>query len=214
MTQKTVSITIVVIGIVLAIVISSVGTIAVNGIASTQGSQGPQGIPGLSGAPGPKGDKGDTGATGSAGLAGVTGSQGPKGDKGDTGATGPAGSPGNGTRYVIEGRFDTLQNGDLTTSYGTTGNTYTDHWKRISVPQLTLSDMPSIEVYVKSTDPVNVTINGQETTIHMWTKFHQLMGNPDGILYDEGAIYLFYKETSSSYTNSPITGDYKIVVIK
>jgi hypothetical protein len=211
MTQKTVSITIVVIGIILAIVVSSVGTIAVNGIASKQGPQGPQGVPGPSGAPGPKGDKGDTGATGSAGLAGATGSQGPKGDKGDTGATGPAGSPGNATRYVIEGRFDTSQNGDLTESISPT---YTEHWKRISVPQLTLSDMPSIEVYVKSTDPVNVTINGQQTPIHMWVKFHQLMGNPDGILYDEGAIFLYYKETSGNDTYSAITGDYKIVVIK
>jgi Collagen triple helix repeat (20 copies). len=210
MTKITVSKIILVISIILIIVISSVGTIAATSLINLQGPQGPQGIQGVPGSSGQPGSKGDTGSDGPAGAigatgpAGATGSQGPKGD---TGATGQAG---NATRYVIEGSFNTSQNGDLTqTSYGTT-----THWKRISIPQLTLDDMPSIEVYVRSTEPVNVTIDGQQTTIQPWVRFHQLIGNPDGIIYDQGALYLYYKQTSGNSTYTAITGDYKVVVIK
>ena len=73
--------------------------------------------------------------------------------------------------------------------------------------------MPSIEVYVKSVEPTNVTIDGQKTTVNMWVKFHQLIGNPDGILYDEGAIYIYYKQTGNE-NYIAITGEYEIVIIK
>jgi len=198
-------------GIVLAILLSSGLTIAASGLAGQQDSQGIQGVPGPTG---PQGPKGDQGATGTAGPAGATGPQGQKGDTGATGPIGPtgaAGPSGNATRYVIEGWFNTSQNGDLTL---TESQGQVLHWKRINIPQLTLSDMPSVEVFVKSSSPTTVNIDGQATSINMWVTFHALIGNPDGILYDNGCIYLYYKDVSSSFNSIPITGDYKIVVVK
>jgi len=63
------------------------------GSQGATGSQGPIGPTGPTGATGPQGATGATGATGPAGATGATGAmgpvgpQGPKGDKGDTGAT-------------------------------------------------------------------------------------------------------------------------------
>jgi hypothetical protein len=205
MTQKTVSITIVVIGIIIAVVVSSIGTIAVNGIASKQGPQGLQGIQG------PKGDKGDTGATGATGTAGATGPQGPKGDKGDTGAvgaTGSAGPAGNGSRYVIEGSFDVTQSGDLVIN-----DSYSEsyHYKKISVPQLTLSDMPSVTVYEHTITPDNTTVWSEPTTQYYGSIL-------PFVTYGEGCVWLFYKQTDTAtppaWSAYVFTGEYKIVVIK
>lgn len=205
MTQKTVSITIVVIGIIIAVVVSSVGTIAVNGIASKQGPQG------LQGNPGPQGDKGDTGAAGATGAVGATGPQGPKGDKGETGAvgaTGPAGPAGNGSRYLIAGSFDVAQNGDMIVNDSETSY----HYKKISVSQLNLSDMPSVTVYENTITPDNKT---------MWTvPSVQYYGSPlPFVIYDQGCVWIFYKQTD--VVTPPIslpayifTGEYKIVIIK
>jgi hypothetical protein len=204
MTQKTVSITIVVIGIIIAVIVSSIGTIAVNGIASKQGPQGLQGVPG------PTGDKGDTGATGATGTVGATGPQGPKGDKGDTGsvgATGPAGQAGNGSRYLIAGSFDITQNGDLVLN--TTDDPVSYHYKKISVPQLTLSDMPLVTVYENTITPDNTTLWSEPTTQYYGSIL-------PFVTYSEGYVWLFYKQTyipTGAFT--PIfTGEYKIVVIK
>ena len=258
MAQISISRTLLIAGITLAILLSSGITIAASGLAGQdesqgihgvmgpigpQGAQGEQGIQGIAGPTGPQGPNGNTGATGPTGAtgaagpsgpagetgaagptgqtgatgmtgptgpAGTPGPQGPKGDKGDTGATGAQGPAGNATRYVIEGWFNTSESGDLTLTDSFGPQT---HWKRINVPQLTLQDMPSVEVYVKSNEPTNVTINGQKTTINMWVNHHQLIGNPDGILYDNGAVYIYYKYTDPA-SHPAITGDYKIVIIK
>jgi hypothetical protein len=204
MTQKTVSITIVVIGIIIAVVVSSIGTIAVNGVASKQGPQGLQGIQG------PKGDKGDTGPTGAAGAtgtAGATGPQGPKGDKGDTGAvgaTGPAGQGSNGSRYLITGSFDVTQNGDLVLN---DSEPVSYHYKKISVPQLTLSDMPAVTVYENTITPDNTTMWSQPTTQYYGSIL-------PFVTYGEGYVWLFYKQTYNGTPTYIFTGEYKIVVVK
>jgi hypothetical protein len=121
---------------------------------------------------------------------------------GATNATGKTGPTGNATRYVIEGWFNTSLPGDLVYEGM--------NWKRINVPQLDLADMPSVQLFVKSNNPANVTIDGQPATINMWENYHAVIGNPDGILFDNGCVYICYE--GNGY--SPISGDYKIVVVK
>ncbi len=113
-------------------------------------------------------------------------------------------------RYVIEGTFDITQDGDLikademSTTSSDTAIRYL-HWKRIDVPQLTLSNIPSIQVFVKSPtigsdEPESLTEAWREATV----------------LYDEGCIYLEYKlvRSYSPEISYWVTGEYKVVVIK
>jgi len=71
------------IGLILAIVISGVGTYTALRLTGAEGPEGLRGLTGDMGSPGPKGPKGDKGDTGSQGL------QGHKGDKGDPGGVEP-----------------------------------------------------------------------------------------------------------------------------
>ena len=86
----TVSRTALVVGIVIAILASSIiGMVASSqlsfGPKGDKGDTGPQGIQGIQGIQGVKGDKGDTGSQG------IQGIQGTQGGKGDTGPQGPPG---------------------------------------------------------------------------------------------------------------------------
>ncbi len=208
--------------LIVVIVIAVLVTSAVSVGGSTMLLTGPQGPTGATGAQGPQGPKGDTGDTGPQGEQGIqgqvgptgaTGAQGPKGDKGETGLQGPAG---NATRFLIEGSFNVSQDGDLilyeTHSFGTTEY----HWKRIDVPQLTLSDMPSVQVYVST---YFESIENVTPPIQLWRDVGVTHGSTvedaGVVLYDEGCIYIFYKDvTDSGTTGYAITGDYKIVVVK
>lgn len=164
------------------------GPVGPQGEKGDKGDIGPQGLPGLQG---PKGDTGDTGPQG------LQGPQGPKGDKGDMGETGPQGPPGSTTRTVIEGSFDITQDGNFID-----GN---NHFKRIEVPQLTLSDMPLIKVYIKTYVPQEEPIESNQYWIE----------NAQQVLLDEGSIYIFYKFYGQPDTPYYLLdGDYKIVIIK
>jgi hypothetical protein len=214
-------------GIVITILASSAISIGASTMLAV-GPQGPGGPQGEQGIQGPQGVKGDTGDTGPQGPAGTTGPQGEKGDKGDTGETGaagPEGPPGNAIRYVIEGSFNVTEDGDLIKYYWYGGpDPQMFHWKRIDVPQLTLSDIPSVQVYVKTYFHVNTTGGtGNESTIPtstvLWrdvgVTFGSIVENSGPVLYDEGGVFIFYKQQTVGFDASyAMTGDYKIVVVK
>jgi hypothetical protein len=201
--------------IIVTMIVSCLASSAVT--TALQTSQTGQGVLGPTGPQGPKGDTGETGATGPSGStgetgsAGATGPQGPKGDKGDTGAmgaTGPVGPAGNASRFLLVGSFNVSLNGDLIVN----DSSASYHYKRISVPQMTLADMPLVTVYEN-------TITGQNTTV--WAEpSSQRLGSPlPFVIYDEGCVYLFYKQTDlvSPPTWGPalqFTGEYKIVIVK
>jgi hypothetical protein len=217
-----------VITILLSVAISTAVTTQIaggpQGPQGTQGPPGEQGPRGLTGdtgpqgpvgSPGPTGEQGIQGAIGTAGPQGTTGPQGAQGDKGDTGATGATGPAGTAPRNVIEGSFNVSQEGDLTKT-GFLATTY--HWKRIAVPQLTLADVPSVHVYIKTyfveSTSGNVTMYSpvafwREASINYGT----VVEYTGSVLYDEGAVYIFYKQVSTNVTYA-MTGDYKIVVLK
>jgi hypothetical protein len=201
-------------GIIIAVLASSAISVGASTILATgpQGPQGEQGIQGLTG---------DIGPQGPAGPAGAQGPQGVKGDKGGTGATGaagPQGPAGNATRYVIEGWFNVTEDGDLIKYETTTLDNRSIHWKRIDVPQITLADMPSVQVYVSTyfESIENVTEPAQ-----LWRDVGVTHGttveDTGVVLYDEGCLYIYYKviiDNGSPYALYAVTGDYKIVVVK
>ncbi len=222
MAQTFVSKTVFVAGIIAAILVSSVASAALSSgfIGQGQGPQGIQGIQGIAGLTGPQGPKGDTGATG------LQGAKGDKGDTGTTGVTGPAGAAGNTTRYVIQGFFNVTQNGDLVYFFNETVGGYPsiseEHWKRIDVPYITLADMPSVEVFVKTTFMRN---ENDTAPIEMWKWYGPVTGGAVHVMVNEGCVYLQYKNYEEFYdlfgtnqmtnsTNYRFDGNYKIVVVK
>ena len=230
MAQKLVSMTVFLAGLIAAILVSSVVSAVVStqwavgpqGPEGPQGPQGEQGIQGLTGDTGPAGPTGPAGATGATGLQGVKGD---KGDTGETGATGPQGPAGNATRYVIEGFFNVTQDGDLVHYTNQTDGAYyyytEEHWKRIDVTQITLADMPSVQVFVKTTF---VSIENVTAPIEMWKWYGPVTGGAVHVMYNEGCIYLQYKNYeegwdvfAQAYGNSTsyrFDGNYKIVIVK
>ena len=190
------------VGIAIAILVS----IGVSAIVSTQwavGPQGPEGPQGLHGEQGIQGLSGDTGATGPQGL------KGEKGDTGEAGAIGPQGPPGpvNVTRYVIEDSFNITDEGDLIKNIYHGGSVSEYHWKKIIVPQLTLSDMVSVQVFTK---PYSLLYANPEDLMQMWREH-----NADYDYFDEGCVYIYYKViTTGSSPNYAINGEYKIVLVK
>jgi hypothetical protein len=203
--------------IVALIVIAILASSAISIGASTLLAVGPRGPQGEQGAQGPQGLKGDTGDTGPQGPIGATGPQGEKGDKGDTGetgATGPEGPPGNATRYAIEGSFNVTEDGDLIKTWdpGAPQSPIEYHWKRIDIPQMTLSDMPSVQVLMKNL----VTIEGETEPVEMWKEMPNamLVVNIGTIVFDEGCVYIEYKSYSNGTWYYLIDGDYKIVIVK
>jgi hypothetical protein len=210
MVQKFVSVSVFLAGLIVAILVSS----GVSAVVSTQWARGPQGPEG------PQGPQGEQGVQGLTGATGATGPQGAKGDKGDTGATGatgatgPQGPAGSATRYVIEGSFNVTQDGDLI-KYTEEGYAY--HWKRIDVPQLTLSDMPSVQVYVKTYFVSNES-ETEPTPIALWrdvgVTHGSIVEDTGVVLYDEGCVYIYFKVVFPGYSLYAVAGDYRIVVVK
>jgi len=211
MAQSTVAMSVFLVGLVVAVLVSS----GVSAVVSTQWASGPQG---------PEGPQGPQGEQGVQGLTGATGPQGAKGEKGDTGATGPQGPAGSVTRYVIEGWFNVTEDGDLIKYVEFAPDAVTEfHWKRIDVPQITLADMPSVQVYVKtyfrsneiSGDSRNATI---VTPVALWrdagVTFGSIVEDAGVVLYDEGCVYIFYKQAGGSNVVYAMVGDYKIVIGK
>jgi hypothetical protein len=103
------------------------------------------------------------------------------------------------------------QDGDLIENWS--GTRY--HWKKIDVPQITLSNMPSVQVYVKT----YFISSGSETeTNPLWRDigitFGSAVEDNGVVLYDEGCVYIFYKQAFDSTVLYALTGDYKIVVVK
>jgi hypothetical protein len=135
------------------------------------------------------------------------------------------GPAGNATRYVIEGVFNVTQDGDLVHYTNQTDGPhyyYTEeHWKRIDVTQITLADMPSVQVFVKTTF---VSIENVTTPIEMWQWYGPVTGGAVNVMYNEGCVYLHYKYYSegfdpfaqayTNYTSYRFDGNYKIVVVK
>ena len=226
LSEKLVSRSVFLAGILAAILIAC----TVSALASTQlftgstGPEGPQGSPGPKGDTGLTGAQGSPGATGPAGSTGATGATGAAGATGATGATGPAGKDGNTTRYVIEGSFDVTQDGDLI-KYDSFPNSdvvfeYSYHWKKIAVPQLTLSDLPLVNVYVSTT--FESTANEQPVQ-PLWKDYSvpssTMVQKTGGILYDEGCIYIYYKTLVTPSNDGLLdlistTGEYTIVIVK
>ena len=213
--QKFVSRGVFLAGLVVAILVSSVVSVVVSSVLAVgpQGPEGPQGE---------KGEKGDTGATGATGATGPVGPQGAKGDKGDTGATGAtgpqglAGAAGNATRTVVEGSFNVTQDGELIKYVENGGvSNYTYHWKRIDVPQLTLSDMPLVQVYVST---YFEDVENDTEPVLLWrdvgVTHGSIVEDAGVVLYDEGCVYVYFKVVFPGYSLYAMTGDYRIVVVK
>jgi len=82
------------VGLILAILISSTGTYAALSLAGfpapkgDKGNLGPQGIAGNQGSPGPQGETGPQGPQGETGPQGARGPQGPQGERGPVGPSG------------------------------------------------------------------------------------------------------------------------------
>lgn len=126
------------------------------------------------------------------------------------------------TRYIIEGSFDVTEDGDLTKYVDFGGSSTSEfHWKRIDVPQLELADMPSVQVFVKTTFE---SIENETEPIDLWISPNPNIGWAPHVLYDDGSIYIEFKERYKSYDifNEEwkqgvayiMDGNYKIVVVK
>jgi hypothetical protein len=112
------------------------------------------------------------------------------------------------TRYVIEGVIDLAEDGDVISPSSELSNVMF-HWKTVSVPQLTLDDMPLINVYLKPPsgefmDPFDMWRDNGEDWGYYYLK----------AVYDEQTIYICYKRVDSSETTYFINGEYMIVVVK
>ncbi|MCL1977578.1 MAG: collagen-like protein [Candidatus Bathyarchaeota archaeon] len=204
----------------------SVGATGPKGDQGVTGATGAAGLQGAKGDPGEPGPKGDTGAVGPQGATGAAGATGDTGATGATGSQGPAGKDGSTTRYVIEGTFDVEQDGDLiiTLDISHSNDMYEPyrqewHWKKISVPQLTLTDMPIVQVYIRSDfEYLNPEVTSNiPIPMQSWQDSDANMGHLCVVLYDEGCIYLNYKiiDIDSQYpVMYAMNGEYIIVVIK
>ena len=123
---------------------------------------------------------------------------------------------------MIEGSFNITQDGDLIKNYSSAPDPILYHWKRIDGPQITLSNMPSVQVYVKTFFHNGTVLANESATVPtstvLWRDVGVTFGNiaEDAglVLYDEGRVYIFYKETYASTVQYAMTGDYKIVVVK
>ena len=109
--------------------------------------------------------------------------------------------------YVIEGSFDVTQDGDVVEEM--TDTVY--HWKRISVPQLTLEDMPNIQVYVKTND------RDKFAPLDKWKDVYATHGvmPSSSVVYDEQSVLVLYKRIITDLgIDYFFNGEYKITVTK
>jgi CDP-glycerol glycerophosphotransferase (TagB/SpsB family) len=113
------------------------------------------------------------------------------------------------TRTVIEGTFDTTKDGDVVKN----GGGYSFHWKMVDVPQIALTNMPMIWVYIKaSTNQYDLPVTNN------WFPLYTTLANNSSavirytpsFIVDEGKVYIYYKRSGDVFT----TGDYKIIIIK
>lgn len=112
------------------------------------------------------------------------------------------------TRYVIEGVINLTQDGDVIAASSESSNVMF-HWKAVPVSQLTLDDMPLINVYLK---PPNGEFSG---LFDMWRDNGEDWGYYYlKAVYDEQTLYICYKRVDGSETTYFINGEYKIVVVK
>ena len=215
MSTNSVSKTFFVTGIIIAILVASVISVFVTTqlITANQGEQGPPG------STGPKGDTGVQGIAGSTGAKGDTGATGDTGAKGDMGVAGPQGEAGKdgAIRQVITGSFDITKDGDIIqfqdmSSIGGTIHEY--HWKRIDIPQISLTDRPIIQVY---TQPYP---NDPSSSIPTWQTGLPIIDETmqeTPVIVDEGCIYIQYKiayNTGDLFnTRYMTTGEYYIILI-
>lgn len=112
------------------------------------------------------------------------------------------------TRYVIEGSFDVNQNGDVIEE----GTSSEYHWKRIHVPQLTLENMPLIQVCVKTNDRDSYTPSDKWKDVYV---AHGILPT-SSVVYDEQSVLILYKrvETYQGIPEYFFNGEYKVIVIK
>ncbi|MEJ2242079.1 MAG: hypothetical protein P8Y18_08055 [Candidatus Bathyarchaeota archaeon] len=111
-------------------------------------------------------------------------------------------------RTVIEGSFNVTEDGDI---IDVTESGDELHWKNITVEELTFSDMPLINVYVK---PNNNTATTPED---MWRNAGEGLGEQPTAyaVFDEQSVLIFYKRIlNDGAENYFMNGDYKIVVVK
>ena len=117
------------------------------------------------------------------------------------------------------------QDGDLILYYdiGTSGEyIQAYHYKKIYVPQLTLSDMPLVNVYVRPTFDIGDYDYNISPPTQSWKDYDtiwvgSMIQNTGTLIYDEGSIYMFYKFADIYDFYSPTcftTGEYLIVLIK
>jgi hypothetical protein len=115
------------------------------------------------------------------------------------------GTVSNGSRHLIVGSFDVTQIGDLVEN----DSCASYHYKKIRVPQLTLSDMPQVSVYENTITPQNKTM-WSEPSVQYYGSILPF------VTYGEGCVWLFYKQTeiSTGLPTYTFTGEYKIVVVE
>ena len=109
--------------------------------------------------------------------------------------------------YVIEGSFDVTQDGDVIEEMTDTAW----HWKRIPVPQLTLEDMPNIQVYVKTNDW------DKYAPLDTWKDIYVSHGvmPSSSVVYDEQSVLVLYKRVIFDLgIDYFFNGEYKITVTK
>lgn len=132
-------------------------------------------------------------------------------------------------RYVIEGAIDLSQNGDIL-DYADpffghdleaiTTNWYPNiifHWKKIPVPQLTLDDIPSIKVYFKIPEDMQMEDFDPDTPFNKWTDNSDFAGliQFSKVFYDEQCVYICYKWVEDNgVVHYFFNGEFKIVIVK
>lgn len=116
---------------------------------------------------------------------------------------------------VYQGKFDITQPGDVILPYT---DVITAHWKRISIPEIRLDNMPAISVYLK---PYGDEANFRP--VDSWS-LNAAPGRSQAISVKEGELYIWYKnyvkEIPESMGGQVIpaktyyfcTGEYKIVI--
>lgn len=116
-----------------------------------------------------------------------------------------------------EGTFDTSADGDevtrysgdTTCTYGATSLKYYHvHWKKLTVPEITLSAIPSVRMFVKPVTPAGYTPNYFPRSGDVWSSV--------GYVVSEGALYYQFKTISelcsgTMTTTYNTTGEYQIV---
>jgi hypothetical protein len=108
---------------------------------------------------------------------------------------------------VIEGSFDVTQNGDVVEAR--TDTVY--HWKRIPIPELTLDEMPNIQVYVKTNE------RDKYTPLDTWKDIYVAHGvmPTSSVVYDNQSILVLYKRVFTDFgIDYFFNGEYKVTVTK